>query len=382
MSRVLTYPTYSLPKLELRGLLLFYDEISAIVPQIDRGGVEKRPQVYEIKEIDADAIKFEDPEPHLNWYEPAGIEQILRNMALENNAVDQEVDDFLRSANLNIANYQRANLEKEQADRFFRKGWMLVAEQRIHPDLMSLLIERRLAVPIASWPYPDTNQIATYQPLLVNGTVAKFVLARLAREISDHKKIPTLSLLDSDISNHAFDGELAKRETRSALLGTIFDLIVPDDIEKLTASEFMAIRSDYSDIRRNLNVFLRDFAVNNEFDDLDRLRDFVNNTSRIKSVFEEEMDLAKNRLGSHRFSQNRKYGISALASIAGAAIGGVGGAVAGSSISWLGYKYDNRFSTRSFLDQSTEGLVMLRGSIKKRLQSSTFEVPSYIPKYL
>ena len=181
MGQILSYPTYSLPRESLRSLLLFYDTIITIVPEVDRKGVDERPQIYDIKKYEPTAIEFADPEPHLGWSTRTGVEETLRNMALENAAADQEIEDFIQSANIDVERGERVTLEPDQAKRFFQKDWMLVAEQRIHPELMKVLFELRLAMPIAAWPYPDTHQVATFLPLLVNGKAGRFMLARLAR---------------------------------------------------------------------------------------------------------------------------------------------------------------------------------------------------------
>jgi len=78
VSRILYYPTYTPSRKQLRSLLMFYDNVTTIVPNVDQYNVTARDHVEEINNLENGAIGFVDPGyKYSQWINRDGVQQLL-----------------------------------------------------------------------------------------------------------------------------------------------------------------------------------------------------------------------------------------------------------------------------------------------------------------
>jgi hypothetical protein len=202
MSGLLYYPNYTPSEIQLRSILLLFDQIKLIVPYVDRNGVKNRSHVRSLLEIDPRVVGFYDPEDgYGKWAENGDALEYLQRII---NFAENGSADKLQSAK--ITSYGRL-IEPDGGlvESLFEAGWKPIAAQKFPAPVREMIVRARVGVEIGYYRNPKTNKIIEHNCILAIPEVANFVLSRLSGEISFRNRIPTMTFSGVGHTGHIFE---------------------------------------------------------------------------------------------------------------------------------------------------------------------------------
>lgn len=377
---VLFYPNYAPERRELRQLLMLYDSIRTIVPQIDQADVWNRQHLGELHrgcENSSELVGFIDPESYVDWATRDGISKVADGLVKQVEPVPEALADHIRRIRRDAAVQSNVRIKEEDVALFRTHGWIAVSRQRVNSELLDTLCERGLGIRVVSWPDPS-GQFVTAHPLVVHRTVARFIRSRLAREVASREFVPALSIEDEDIANFTFDPSLKRPELRTTLAAISMPVLLPDDLETMDIKRYFDLRNEFSVVRERLNAGLQKVLVAQNLDDAPNGRILLDRATELQETVSEEIRDVVKRVGDRAFTKQCMHGVTFFATlIAGALTDGIAGAMTGYSVALLGEKYVNRYSTVEKQGGLFENLVALRAEVEAGKRSQKFRIPTY-----
>ncbi|MEO1027294.1 MAG: hypothetical protein AAFX07_17275 [Pseudomonadota bacterium] len=229
---------------------------------------------------------------------------------------------------------------------------------------------------------PNTGQIVEENPVLMYPEIGDFILARLAREISQQERIATVTFENNDFYNQAYSPSRSESTDREVLMSAIVSMSIPEDISKLRAGEYAEVRESYAPARLKIESMVREISENYRLEAIEDFDQFNNAISDAASDIERRVQDAINERRSIRYrahqvlNQNIVWGVGGA--LAGYAIGGPFGAAAGGVVSPLAADLANRLSPPKAGYDMVETLASIRGSITKGVRRSRVSLPSYM----
>lgn len=380
MSKIIYYPHYSPARFELRALLLFYNDISTIVPEEDQRFVEQRQHLQELESAAGKApISFVDPSYGLFTWE--NDEETFQSFIRLAEQTSRKISPDLRSALSKKQNHlDLSQSELPLNDRLQSEGWTYVARQKIREETLDKLMEMGVALPTPVLRSKETNQIIESQPILLPSDLADFALSRLARDIASRDFNIPVTLEDSPHYASLYRGGIHLPEKRHFLVSSLIWAAIPDCLADLSSDDYWKLREEYSDVRENLNNLIAETMITH---DLDGSTDFDEFAQRTKSVVEDlraEIESAANQTPRPWVQNLRQVFLDTSFAIVTACVSsGLGnffGSIANVGINRLSDRASKYFTTRS--EDLTSQIGHVRARIVQKAQVPEYRVPSYM----
>lgn len=326
-------------------------------------------------------IDYYDPSyRYADWTQNSQILRVFRRL------VDECARDRGKSEAFNKITFDSDGVagwgQDEVIHGFVERGWSLIAAQKIPPEELARLRYKEVAIPMRLFHNPDTGRVIEENPVLMHPRVGDFILARLAREISQQERVPTVTFEDGNFCNQNYAPSQRGGSDRDILMSAIVSLSIPHDIVKLRTGEYAEVREAYGPARMRIASMIRELSENYRLEDI---RDFEQLKSAVADAatdIERQVQAALNERRSIRnrahqmLNQNIIWGIGSA--LAGYAIEGPLGAAAGGILSPLAADLANRLSPPKAGYEMVETLASIRGSIKRGVSRSKISIPSYM----
>jgi len=381
---MLYYPHYTPSKQRLRSLLLFSDSVSLIVPNDDQAGVNRRRHIEEIVSQNHSLIKMNDPTfRYSSWMDKDGVAQATENLIAELvEKAAQEGD--LSPIRFDQHGYVSSGQDDEISKRWTENGWKYVAEEKFPPNFRDVFFSDGMALRVGNFKNPQTGDIVEHNGVLCHPVLADFVLARMAREASRVEGIPSITFGGLNYTNHLYDGAQAQRADRFKLLQSSIDLFIPNNLGTCDIHDFLSIRDEYVDIRRNMWKYLKDISndMNLDLDVADQAK-LLEKLNEARCRISKELDHAKSQIGRERFTGGSLFALEAASTIGLAAVGAaLGGPLAAAGTAAVGIAVAQGARKLSTLVSEPNGTVksiaMSIAKIEKRGIPKRRAVPNYL----
>ncbi|MEP5374340.1 MAG: hypothetical protein ABJQ14_00920, partial [Hyphomicrobiales bacterium] len=261
----LYYPHFTPSTAHLRSLLLFYDDLNLIVPFADQWHVAQRDHVAEISDNSkADdgtpIIKFLAPEPFADrWFRDKDDKAAFRNL-VEKNSRRMKRSHLLEDIKFIQGYYGYPVVVDEDKHRGLfshlyaqgRNTWRYISAQKMPTELISMLTEQGVALPMNSARHPEFDQFLEEQPVLMVTELVDFIMARLAREISHENDLLSVTFAAKSYIDHAFQPSQPISKRTSLFLSFAIPATIPKGIDKLRIGDYLAVRDEFSEFRLSL----------------------------------------------------------------------------------------------------------------------------------
>lgn len=323
----LIYPQYLPERTELRVNLLLNDSVSTIVPDTDQAAVLRRPQICELlDEIPQGSFRFVDPTHKYNQWlgEPEAMarlkkitDPIISSPSHNEMWYGVGVDDHGRINEPQLAHWMK--------DKLRRAEWVYLATQKVPPDLLSELFEKRLAVRVRSLHHEAF-------PVLVHPRVGGFILSQLARTISADEKLRMVTSDSYAFKDSLFEPNSEARLANEQILSVIINLTMPKTISNIKPSDFAYARDNFAAVRNNISEIISSITGCIELDSERDVAQFREACRDRASDLKQRVDEAQRALKWDQQWKRVSFGLNLVAAAAGGAIGAAYGNVLGGAV--------------------------------------------------
>ncbi|WP_146208060.1 hypothetical protein [Azospirillum sp. TSH64] len=372
LNHSLIYPSYMPDAKNLRASLLFYKKISTIIPQEDSQSVHEKPYVSElINHLGRSSIGRFDPAFYYHeWYREKNAEKEINfiiNKAKKDLAYKLSSELVRQISSGNLAG--KINQIKALEDY----GWRYLSMQKIPEDLIEIIIDKYIAVRAQSYQYEQS-------PILIHPEIAKFILVRLAKMVSETENVTPVSTEKITSGYFIYEANIQNQQRRANFIQLSLDVLVPDGIESMDILRYCDIRDEYCDVRENLGNLVNDIMVDINIDDERSFRRFEENTSDVLAELHRKMERAvRNSSMRNTLAMTVDITANTAGSALGAYLGGVGGAALGAGLGALVSKSVSGSLERRF-PVSNRGIERF-ASLQSRIRSANYKPSIPYPYY-
>lgn len=345
MTNILHYPHYTPSRADLRRFLLLYDTVATIVPYPDQYITGRREHVLELSELtDDELVRFCDPQSYaLGWFNAPDVIKYLEELLS-----DQKFASKIQSARDDIWPSQQLLDHSPRTvfklERLKQNGWSALAMEKLSGDVKNFLYQHNLG-------YPMPQTIRETNPILVPDEVYSTVISRLAREICDVEGLYPLAHNRFDAVQFLRESPLARHQMRSELIAVSLEIAVPSRIGQFSPENYMALRENMADTRRQINVIADNLLVGLNLDSTADVNQFREQLADSVSDINERVEQArKHGRWKAKKSTIIDFMVSATGGVVGAAVGGIPGALGGAAVGTVASKLGHKLSTRSSYD--------------------------------
>lgn len=375
MSSAISYPHYSPKARDLRGYLLFYENISTIVPNCDQSGVMHREEIYELNEVsNGEALSFYDP-------------SMYSESCLDGRSTKKQLKKLIKLRKRKKKNIYIANTVKIDGDGYLQSdqnydlcekllkdaGWRYIAQQKSALGLLEQLIDLKLACRVNAIPSESL-------PILMDSHLCDFILARLTREIATIENVASISSLKKDVSSFLLDDDISVPQKRSEILSLTLDIAIPSEIDKIPAGDFWEIRDEFTDARLNMNIMMDELALQLDLDSVSKAKDFKQRLEQHVSELSTRIDKAHKNIGRRRFSSLAiDMFCGAVGSATGFSLDSVGSAAVVGAIAPVVSSISQNISTKltPYDSNSIEQIAAIRSKVEKNIRKATYSRSHY-----
>lgn len=380
MHNILYFPHYTPSTTNLRSLLLFYEELRTIVPRVDQYHVSSRCHIAELLEVGCKIDYFDPSYRYSDWADEIQVRQVFDRLVNECSCKAKKIESFdkIKFDEDGVADWN----QDEVIFDFVSRGWSLIAAQKISPDILDKLRQKKVAIPMRIYRNPETGQVVEENPVLMYPDIGEFILARLARQISQQENVPTVTFENTDFCNQAYSPSHGNDINRSLIMSAVVSLSIPDDIAKLKVGEYAEVRESYAPARLKIETMIREISENYRLENVSDIELLESAVADAASDIELRVQNAINQQSSIRYrthqllNQNILWGIGS--SLAGYAIGDLTGAAVGGLVSPLAADLAKKLAPPKADYEMVETLASIRGSIRRGIKRSNVSLPSYM----
>lgn len=380
MHNILYFPHYTPSTARLRSLLLFYDELRTIVPHVDQTHVANREHVAELVDVGCKIDFFDPSYRYSDWLDDKEVGKVFNRLVAQcaKKAAKERKFDRISFDKWGVADWD----QEDAINDFVLSGWSMIAAQKIPESKLEELRRKQVAIPMRMYRNPQTGQVIEENPVLMYPEIGDFILARLAREISQQERVPAVTFENKDFCNQAYSSSRGRADSHALLMSAVVSLSIPDDIVEMKSGEYVEVRASYAPARLKIETMVREITENYR---LENIADFDHLGSAISdaaSDIERRVQAALNerRTLRHRayqvLNQNVVWGVGGA--LAGYLTGGALGAAAGGIISPLAADLASKLAPPKAGYEMVETLASIRGSIDRGVKRSRVSLPSYM----
>lgn len=390
----LYYPHFTPSTEHLRSLLLFYDDLNLIVPKSDQWHVSQRDHVAEIIENSkckngGSTIKFLAPEPFADRWFKNTDDKVAFSALVKRNSKRIHSSHLLEDVKLanSYLDYPMVINEDNHRGLFNylckvpRHPWRYISAQKMPTELIRMLVLNGVALPLSTARHPDFNQFLEEQPVLMVAELVNFIMARLARDISQDNDLLSVTFSANSYIDHAFQPVQNISKRTSLFLSFAIPASVPLGIEKLRIGDYLEVRNEFSEFRKGLGSVARDLVEDSFLDEEQSQSTFVKRLTQSMSDLEHQVSESEKRLRKSRILKPAKFVLEMASTAIGVGVGHIfgdlSGALAGSAIGGTLGGMTGQFSSYDTNGQFPKNTAMMRASVKKRLTKADMKVPNY-----
>lgn len=379
MSQIISYPHYCPKKFDLRALLLFYDDISTVVPKEVQNFVRRREYLQEIAAVsNSTPVKLIDPAYSLfAWEHDENIfESFMKLAAQSSRKITNGLRTEVRAA---LAGpYPSENLSL--ADRLQAAGWVFIASQKIRDQTLDRLKELDVALPMQEIRSPETGQTVARQPVLMPSELGNFAISRLARDIANRNHQVPVTFENSSHFASLYRGGITLPDKRHYLISSLIKATIPDCLAELPTGDYWVLREQYTGVRKNLNKLIAETMQTRDLDGSDDFKEFVSRTEMVVEDLRAEIEKVAQNVQPKWVENTCSVVLDTSFALTGAfvgfAFGEFPGALAGIGLGKLTPKVSKFFTTRS--DDLVSQIGHVRARITQHAQTPAYRVPSYM----
>lgn len=381
-SRVLFYPNYTPSRSELRSILLYYDSLSTIVPAADQANVLDRDHVRELSTFEPDIYQPIDPGfDYFRWISHSfNMERFMDIVRIEE-ARSRKIPELMERHLTEVFIFDRSR--EKWFEKMKKNSWSFMAAQKIPPDILDMLVERRVGLDAGYLMNLDGKVVETKAFFLPN-SLKNFLMCRLAREVSQDLRISPFSMDAGYFRDQLIDEAVSQREIESILLTASIPLVAAKDIDGIDAEEYMDIRRKFEPVRKNLANYMHEFSANARIGDYRSAKEMAENLRDLRQILKEKVDLAEEYMKNNRRKNTIRISVNFVLTVSAAAIGGwlgdsTSSAVA-AGITYLGSEYANKYTTIGYnnISKFEDSLVSIRADIERYGRKNTLIEPNFI----
>ena len=375
------YPHYTPSAQHLRSILLFNDKITLLVPEVDQEGVRLRDHVRPLIEFDSNLIELKDPQfRYDDWASHAGIQEVIQNI------IRIASDGMSRDGVPLIKKDRYGNIEpgEERAVRHLRLtyGWKYVAAEKFPAQVHAAVFESNCAARAGIFTDETTGRTIENNGVICHPLLADFVLCRMARQASFAEALPSITFGGANYMDHLFDGECLLNSPQQELMQASLDLFVPDNIGRLSVSDFLAFRNEYSSLRRSVSDYLSSMVQSENLNMTSAdAKSLVRRLTGVREKIRHEIEDVAAAAGRQRFIHGTAFAFEAAATLGGAALGaaisGVEGSLFGAGIGLAGGKSASLLSTVGRTNGQLASVAMTKAKIERMGLRKRWNAPSH-----
>ncbi|MEO0697908.1 MAG: hypothetical protein AAFR75_02895 [Pseudomonadota bacterium] len=379
MTQIISYPHYCPDKFGLRALLLFYDDISTIVPYEDQEFVKRREYIDELSDVSKRMpISLVDPSYSMfAWEHDEKTFGSFMNLATESSG---QITADLRKLVRKMLDGKHHWDDQSVSDKLQDSGWMFVAAQKITPETLDKLKALDVALPTPMLISHETGQIIEHQPILMPSELGDFAISRLARDIGIRDRQVPVTLENSSHYASLYRGGIDLPHKRHYLLSSLIGAAIPAELGELPSGQYWELREQYAGVRQSLNNLVAETMRSNDLDGSDDFGEFIGRSEAVIEDLRSEIARVSERIHPAWVEKTRAFVIDTSFTLTGTAVGyalgDFAGAMAGLGLGKLSSKASSYFTTRS--DDLASQIGHMRARISQSARRPAYKVPSYM----
>ncbi|MEP3033983.1 MAG: hypothetical protein ABJO67_06520, partial [Pseudoruegeria sp.] len=214
--------------------------------------------------------------------------------------------------------------------------WRYISAQKMPTELISMLTEQGVALPMNSARHPEFDQFLEEQPVLMVTELVDFIMARLAREISHENDLLSVTFAAKSYIDHAFQPSQPISKRTSLFLSFAIPATIPKGIDKLRIGDYLAVRDEFSEFRLSLASVARDLVEDAFLDEEQSQAVFTQRLAGSISELEKQISDCEKQLNRSRVLKPARFAMDMASTAVGVGVGHVlgdlMGALAGSVI--------------------------------------------------
>lgn len=379
LSKIISYPRYCPDKFGLRALLLFYDDISTIVPYDDQNSVLHREHVQEISDITRKS-PITPVDPSYSTFTWEYDEQTFGSFKKLAKAASQRITPDLRVSIRKALNEGHSWHEPSINDVLQDAGWSFIAAPKITPGTLDELKEMDVALPTHALRHHETQEIVEQEPILMPSELVDFAISRLARDIGKQGQQVPVTLENSPHYASLYRGGISLPDKRHYLVSSLVQASIPECLAKLPSGEYWELRQQYAGVRLKLNNLISLTMTTHDLDGSNDFGEFLSRSEQVVNQLRSEIVSVANSTRPAWIENTRSFAIDTSFALTGAyvgfALGEFVGAMAGLGLGKLSPKISAYFTTRN--DDLTSQIGHMRARITQAARRPKYQVPGYM----
>lgn len=375
------YPHYTPSNQHLRSILLFNDQISLLVPEVDQEGVRLRGHVRSLIDRAPNLINLIDPQYRYDaWAGLSGTQKVIESIIrIASDGMTQEgVPSIKKDRFGNIEPGEESVVRRLRSNH----GWKYVAAEKFPAEIHAAIFESNCAARAGVYTDEKTGRTIENNGVICHPLLADFVLCRMARQASFEEALPSITFGGANYMDHLLDGEYLLNSPQQELMQASLDLFVPDNISSLSVSDFLAVRNEYSKICLSISEYLNSMVQSKNLSMTSAsAKALIHRLKTTRDQISQEMDDVAAAIGRKRFISRLALAFEAAATLGGAALGtaisGVEGSMFGAGIGLAGGKSASLLSTIGRTNGRLTSVAMTKAKIERIGLRKRWNAPSH-----
>ncbi|MDP2518965.1 hypothetical protein [Shimia thalassica] len=262
-----------------------------------------------------------------------------------------------------------------------RHPWRYISAQKMPTELIRMLAENGVALPMNNARHPEFDQFLEEQPVLMITELVDFIMSRLARDISQENDLLSVTFSAGSYIDHAFQPVQTISKRTSLFLSFAIPASIPLGVEKLRVGDYLEVRNEFTDFRKRLASVARDLVEDSFLDEEQSQSTFVKRLTQSIADLENQVIESERRLSKSRILKPTSFVLDMASTAIGVGVGHIfgdlSGALAGGAIGRTLGGITNQFSSYDTNGQFPKNTAMMKASVKRRLTKADMKVPNY-----
>lgn len=384
MTNALYYPRYFPDALHSRVYPLFCESLSVMIPYEDLLRFEKANEDPYLRDaLDSSIFRtFDASFLNTRWHHEKEIDFL--NCILETLEKSELFSDIesIRSApraTQHLAHpfneYECLNvLSIETARSFKRRGWHVLAAQKLPENFLDILSRTSLLIPVV-------GHIFEADPILVPRHIGSFIISNLSREFASQNRL--IAITDEDeaaISSSVVLGSPTQPSPTRQLVSCVLELIFPKDLESVSFEQMLEFRESTSKLRTNFLHYMNHLQGDHPYDtelDAQRLSVLI---LEIQSEIQGRLDEA---FEAHARENRQSLAIDVFSGLVGSLVGGGSDVMAkifGGSLTPLTQRVTRTFTQPEIpaTGEAYRDLALFRSFFQGKSKQPGYSLPGYL----
>ncbi|MEL6464956.1 MAG: hypothetical protein AAFQ58_08300 [Pseudomonadota bacterium] len=254
---------------------------------------------------------------YFGWWNSA-TERDLLDLQINSKENHSELNARLRAVSLidhphQYYNYRVADVDRDGQlalmETVVSYGWRLIAAQKMPEEAIQYLTDRRVAIALPEYAETSSGRLIEMNPVLMREDVADYIVARLARDLGARHDCLTLGIERKTLAQHLITGNPTPRQIRATFMKFALPCVIPEQVDHLRIGDYWEIRSEYKDLRDDLNTLINVLVAPRNLEELSDTQEFFSETEDLVNKVLQRVERQKKTLSRQKAVSVASYSL-------------------------------------------------------------------------